>query len=161
MLGEALYWSTYAVVALLFGGGSVPLPEEQAARRDGTLTASLVLDRTRGPTRTRQVDLESRVLVRIGRRAALVRGTAWVQPDAVVWAPDKRWREIGAKGSSLPIAGLRDVSITRLGMRRTGVVVRGGDDGETWLLFHARYTEVTDAFERQPKTRSPEETTDP
>ena len=146
ILGEVIYWTVYALAALLFGGGTFPLDAERAARRDRTLTAFLVLGRTRGPARRRQVELDSQVLVRITRRAVLVRGRGWVQPDAVVWAPDERWRGIGAKEFSLPIAGLQEVSITRLSRGRQGVILRGGDGTETWLLFRARYTEVMDAF---------------
>ena len=159
MLGGVIYWSAYAVAALLFGGGSFPLPDEDEARSrySGTWTAFLVISRTRGMPRMRQIDLDSRALVRIGGPAVLVRGSAWVQQDVLVWMPAKRWRQIGAKGFSLPIHELNEVSVTRLSRKRVGVVVGGGDGWEAWLLFRDRYAELMNAFARQlPQTGTSE-----
>jgi hypothetical protein len=98
----------------------------------------------------RQIDLETPASFgRIPRSIGWVAGNAWVQKDSFVWMPGTHGRYIGAKEFGIPVRDLKEVSFTGVSNRWTGVVLRGEDGWEAWLLFREPYAKLMDTLVRQ------------
>jgi hypothetical protein len=147
-------------VALLFTAEDViPVEVERKSPHRGTWRAFLVVGRSGGIPLTRQIDLE--ILAPFGRirRSILwVAGNAWVQKDSFIWMPGTHGRHIGAKEFGIPVRDLKEVSVTGVSRRWTGVVLRGQDGWEAWLLFRESYAVLIDALARHVAQAGPSDT---
>jgi hypothetical protein len=135
LIGQTVLRVAFALLFLLLGDfpdiDSRSRSWDARPRFTKTWPTRLVLTRTTGWPRRRQLDaVGSAWMVGPG---GMPKGELWIQSDGLVWMPKDRRDPSTTRGFLLLIVDLREIFLTRLGPRSTGLVVREREGAEVWL----------------------------
>lgn len=103
----------------------------------GAWAARLALGPTTGRPKEVQVDVSKTLSVRWRGRGAMVDGYAWISDGRLLWAPNRTWRERGAREFEMPLNQAVNVKVSPLTGASSGLVVQT-NGSEAWLWIRER-----------------------